>query len=191
MKPNGVFKKTPIIFARLHEWIIHLFYSYKTGLSLNQISALDPFRRHTNPFHEQQFRRMGRVKALLLHTKKYEQRSFTSKDAALLVDINVKMASLNKLLFRVSDVSDTDKDALAANAAEDCITGLDCSGSLATDAHLDAYISAVEMISKIDLKRHHHFRAQMSIFHTIALCVEYLQERYGTHVIQSCSPPIR
>ena len=51
--------------------------------------------------------------------------------------------------------------------------------------------NAVEMISKIDLKRHHHFRAQMSIFHTIALCVEYLQERYGTHVIQSCSPPIR
>jgi len=176
-----VIARKSVIFDRLQEWVIHLFQCCKTGLSLDQMSAMDPFRHHTNPFHEQQLRRLDRAKAYLLHVKKYDQRRFTGKDATSLVDINIKIKSLNRLLSRESDVSDTDNDAVSANAAEGCIARLDRSGNLATDTHLDAYISAVEMISKIDLGRHDHFGAQMSIFHTIALCVEYLQERYGTH----------
>jgi hypothetical protein len=169
---------------RLQGWIVHLFNSYKTGLSLDDIADLDPFRRHTNPFYEQQLRRLERSKAYLLHVKKYDQPNFTARNAASLLDTHVRVVSLNKLLFRDFAVSDTDNDTVCANAAEDHIADLDQSGNLATDTHLDAYISAVETISKINLGQHGHFRAQMSIFHTIALCVQYLQERYGMHVLR-------
>ena len=176
---------------RLQGWIVHLFNSYKTGLSLDDIADLDPFRRHTNPFYEQQLRRLERSKAYLLHVKKYDQPNFTASNAASLLDIRAKMMPLRKLLFRVSDVTDTDNDAVCANAAELHIAELDRFGNLATDTHLDAYISAVETISKINLGLHEHFRAQMSIFHTIALCAEYLQERYGMHILQICTLPSR
>jgi ADP-ribosylglycohydrolase len=78
-----------------------------------------------------------------------------------------------------------DPDVRKADAAELRIVNLGHSEDLATEAHLIAYASSVGELLSTDLRRHEHFRGQMFVTHKIALCAEYLQEKYGKRVSNS------